>query len=97
MISNGILRHVFLENGVLESYENGEKLKIEAKWKIVDGELHVELKEGGVIIYRINKDSSITYFSRIDSDEKRTVLSKEKNNSRKYLNDGYFVFHVCFC
>ena len=88
-ISNGILRHVFLKNSVLESYENGEKLKIEAKWKIVDRELHVELKEGGIIIYRINKDGSITYFSRIDSEGKRTVLSKEnqptyKKNTAEY-------------
>ena len=77
-ISNGILRYVFLKNGVLESYENGEKLKIEAKWEIVDGELHVELKEGGIIIYRIDKDGSITYFARIDSGGKRSTLSKEK-------------------
>ena len=76
MISNDILRHVFLENGVLESYENGEKLKIEAKWKIVERELQVELKEGGIMIYRLNKDGSITYFERIDSDGKRSILSK---------------------
>ena len=53
------LRVVFLEDGIREFYLNGGKV-IDAKWKIVDGEIHEEGNGGMNGIYRINKNGSIT-------------------------------------
>ena len=58
-------RLVFLRNGVIETYLNGEKWN-EQKWKISkDSELHVEHKNRFVEIYSINENNSITKISYI--------------------------------
>ena len=71
------IRAVFLDNGIIESYKNGKKEEEEDKWKIVDGELHV-IHEGGIAVFRINKDKSLTGgIATIDKDGKRTANPKE--------------------
>ena len=38
-------KYVFLENGIAKAYRNDTKSTIEAKWKIVDGELRIEPRQ----------------------------------------------------
>ena len=67
---------VFLENGVFESYENGKKREAEAKWTIINGEIHVEVEDGEILVLRINPDKSITLIANI-SDGEREDIRKE--------------------
>ena len=53
-------RAVLLKNGIAEGYENGKKREEEAKWKVVDGEIHITEPIGYILVFRINKDGSIT-------------------------------------
>ena len=75
-IGEDTFKLVFLETALCLLYDNGNKEEGEAPWKIVDGELHVEGKVGGDelerLVYRINKDNSITIIAIIDEDGKRT-------------------------
>ena len=70
-------RGVLLENGVAEGYQNGEKVE-DTKWSIVDGEIHRVQYRGGVEVYSINKDGSITIVARIDEDGKREEAPEGK-------------------
>ena len=68
---------VFLDNGISESYINGKK-RSEAKWKLTkEGELHITLSDGSIIVCRINKDGSMTGIAEI-IDEKRIAAPKEE-------------------
>ena len=78
-----ILKLVFLENGVYEFYENGKK-DYEDKWSIVDGEIHVKVDNGTIVVWRINKDKSITSNSVIVRGE-RTDEPKEDQRTYKKL------------
>jgi len=50
-----------LENGVVEAYVKGKKVRKDVRWKISnDRELHFVIKGGGVRILRINPDDSLT-------------------------------------
>ena len=60
-------RMVFLENGISEWYKNSDK-RAEAKWSIVNGELHIVDKYGDTAVCRINKDGNITVIARINRD-----------------------------
>ena len=71
-------KEVFLDNGVLEGYINGDKL-IDYKWSIVNGEIHAQY-DYGIGVYRINPDKSITEFASINLDGKRTDRLKEKQS-----------------
>ena len=63
---------VFLDNGVLEVYNDGEKRNEEGKWKVVDGEIHADNNtRGDIAVLSINKDSSITAIAVINKDGKR--------------------------
>jgi len=75
---------VFLPNGIAEGYRNGKKER-EAKWKIVDREIHWEWSSGKTAVFRINKDSSITPISGIDKDGKRIDHPKEKQITSKKI------------
>ena len=67
---------VFLENGHIKLYSDGEKAD-ESIWIIVNKEIHIRAKHGsGILVFRINKDRSITEIAFID-DGKRTAYSKE--------------------
>ena len=55
---------VFLENGIVEEYENGKKEEEEGNWKITaQGEIHLTHPEGENFLLRINPDGSITIVS----------------------------------
>jgi len=73
------LRIVLLENGVGEGYKNGKKNVDYLKWSISeDGELHIVDKDGDILVFRINKDKSLTGgIATIDKDGKRTANPKE--------------------
>ena len=73
------IRAVFLDNGIIESYKNGKKEEEEEKWKIVDGELHI-IHEGGIAVFRINKDGNITGIADIE-DGKREDFPKENQHT----------------
>ena len=71
-------RAVFLENGDVENYLNGKKREgEEAKWKVVEGEIHVTHSHGNILVFRINKDGSITNIAMIPKDGKRKEAPKE--------------------
>ena len=67
---------VFLEKGIVEHYKNGKKAGEETKWSISNKEIHVNHK-GAIIVWRINKDKSITYIADLDKDGKREDRPKE--------------------
>tara|TARA_B110000438_G_scaffold266217_1_gene280122 strand:+ start:122 stop:580 length:459 start_codon:yes stop_codon:yes gene_type:complete len=73
------IRAVFLDNGIIESYKNGKKEEEEDKWKIVDGELHI-IHEGGIAVFRINKDGNITGIADIE-DGKREDFPEENQHT----------------
>ena len=66
---------VFLDNYLYESYLNG-KTQLEVKWKITNGEIHVD-SSVFIQIFRPNKDKSITEIAWIE-DGKRTDYLKEE-------------------
>ena len=71
-------KHVYLENGVYEFYSNGKK-QVELKWSIIDGEIHVEYSSGGIDIYRINPDKSITSFAGIENGKRKDIPKEFQN------------------
>ena len=79
------LRMVVLENGVMESYENSKKREAEAKWTIINGEIHLEVKDGYTVVLRINKDKSITNIAIIDKGGEREDTPKENQQTAKKI------------
>ena len=79
-----VRKDVYLANGNFEDYLDGEKQE-EGKWKVVDGELHVEGETFVVLVSRINKDGSITDIAYIPKDEKRVDLPKEDQDTWKKI------------
>ena len=70
-------KNVFLENGIVEFYNNGKKEEDDGKWKIIDGELHAN--DGiSVGVLRKNKDNSITYIARIKDGKREEVPKKNQ-------------------
>ncbi len=60
-----ILRQDYLANGIMEEYNNGEKLE-EYKWEIINGEVHIKVNEGIVRILNFSpEDSSLTVVKTI--------------------------------
>jgi hypothetical protein len=59
-------------------------LEVEGKWKITNGEIHVDLGFGGVEVFRINEDKSITWFGHI-RDGKRTERPKRYQYTYKKI------------
>ena len=55
-------KRVFLDNRVIEYYNNDKKEQKEAKWSIVNGEIHWEMADGRISVVRINNDGSFTSF-----------------------------------
>ena len=92
-------RLVLLEDGIVEDYKNGEKEENEGKWKIIDGEINVFFGEvvgamdgklvvvsnGYTIVFRINKDVSITAIANITKDGKREEVSKREQLTLKKI------------
>ena len=75
-IDDYAVRLALLDNGVLENYEDGKK-RDEAKWKIVDGDIHSPTAIGITGVLIINKDGSLTTIARIGKDGKRRDIPKE--------------------
>ena len=72
-----------LENGVLESNIKDKQREGDFKWSISeDGELHVEAGDGIILVFRINKDGSITAVAGIDK-YGRDDKPKEKQRTFK--------------
>ena len=80
-----VMKFVFLDNGVREWYQNGEK-DGEGKWKIVDGAVHILDKDGITGIFRINIDGSLTIIAAI-RDGKRTAYPKKSQHTWKKLKE----------
>ena len=74
-----IMKYVFLDNGVREVYQNGEK-DGEGKWKIEDGSLHILDEDGITGVFRINIDGSLTVIAAI-RDGKRTAYPKKSQHT----------------
>ena len=78
-------RGVLLESGVFENYRKGKKLEEDYKWSISkDGELHIADKDG-IVVFRINKDGSLTAIASIDKDGERKDVPKEKQTTIKKI------------
>ena len=80
---------VVLENGIGESYLNGRlgfKKYNEGKWKMSkEGEIYIEWEDGD-IVYRINKDGSITgIVAEIPINGKRKAIPKDKQITFKKI------------
>ena len=77
---------VFLENGIVEGYENGKKEEEEGNWKITaQGEIHLTHPAGENFLLRINEDGSITIVARIDEDGKREEAPEGKQMHLKKI------------
>jgi hypothetical protein len=75
---------VYLENGICEGYTNGKKEE-EAKWKIVEGQIHIIDGSGNIAVIRINKDGSLTNIAVIDKDGEREDFPKEDQVTAKKI------------
>ena len=76
---------VFLDNGIAEIYSQDYEEGREGKWSVVDGEIHVKIANMGlIIVWRINKDGSITDIAGID-DGKRTDHPKALQQTFKKI------------
>ena len=74
--------YVYLENGVMEIRHNGKKID-DMKWKISNGEIHTT-NFSGIVVYRVNKDGSITAIAHMDNDGKRVDFTKAGVNGITY-------------
>ena len=77
-------RVVLLEYGICEKYFNGKKLAAHGKWKIVEGQIHIDGR-GNIEVYRINSDKSITSIATINKDGKRIDFPKEGQMTLKKI------------
>ena len=73
-----------LENGVLESNIKDKQREEDFKWSISeDGELHVEAGDGIILVFRINKDSSMTIIAGIDKDGRDDKPKEHQSTFKK--------------
>ena len=79
-------RVVLLDNGIMELYKNGKKEDRDGKWKITkEGELQVTIADGGIIVFSINKDGSITAIAEITKDGEREDYPKGLSRALKKI------------
>jgi len=72
---------VFLDNGVLEAYEDGEKEE-EGKWKIINKEIYLEIDDEHGFL-KINKDGSLTAIARIRDGERKDISKENQYTFKK--------------
>ena len=72
---------VFLDNGVLEAYEDGEKEE-EGKWKIINKEIYIEIDDEHGFL-KINKDGSLTIIARIRDGERKDISKESQITTKK--------------
>jgi hypothetical protein len=75
---------VFLANGTMEAYTNGKRVYV-CKWNVANGELHFINEAGGIGVFRINKDGSLTVIAEIDKDGERIDIPKEEQLTFKKI------------
>ena len=78
------VRLALLDNGVLETYEDGKKRE-DGKLKIVDGDIHCPNAGSVTGVLIINKDGSLTTIAKIDKDGKRTRIPKDEQLTFKKI------------
>ena len=78
------IRFVFLDNGVFEQYNDGQKEPKSNKWSIVDNEVHVKYAGGSVSCFQINPDNSLSYIVYIMGG-KRTDIPKQDQQTYKKI------------
>jgi len=77
------LKWVFLENGHIELYSDGEK-DLESIWIIVNKEIHIRAFHGsGILVFRINKDRSITEIAFIDYGKREDFPKEDQHTIQK--------------
>ena len=80
------VRAIFLDNGIVENYNNGKKVEVEFKWEITkEGELLLTHLGSDRYIYSINKNKSITNIAIIDKDGEREDVKKEEQMTFKKI------------
>ena len=77
------VRLIFRENGAFDAYKNGNKDEDEGKWKILNGEIHVKVEDGWVIIFRIIPDRGIAGIKEITPDGIQKDVPKEEQFTYK--------------
>ena len=83
------VRFVILENGNFEGYKNGKK-EAEGKWKLSkEGELNLTYSNEHSVVFRINKDGSITAIIGISENgelgRERIELNKKEQQTAKKI------------
>ena len=78
---------VFLENGKVETYENGEKDKEGTlDWKIVGKEVRVQTPRSTMVL-KIESNGDLTVIAYISKDGKREGLPKDREHTWKKSNN----------
>jgi len=77
-------RMVILDNGVVR-FRQGDVKFADEKWKMgADGELHVESADGRILLYRINRDNSLTHIGYI-IDGQRVMHPKDEQRTHRKI------------
>ena len=78
-------KYVLLDNGILESYlENGEK-EHTGKWRVVEGEVRLEIYEDSFFFYQVNLNGDLTVIAMQLDNGSRKEISKDKQFSIKKI------------
>ena len=80
-ISNSILDAI--DNGVIETYNNGQRDSEELKWNIVSKEVNVKYTDDDVGVFRINPDRSLTAIAQIKEGKRRDISRKVQLTNKK--------------
>ena len=67
---------VFLDNGVIETYNNGQRDSEELKWNIVSKEVNVKYTDNDVGVFRINPDRSLTAIAQVKEGKRKDISRK---------------------
>ena len=67
-------KHIFLENGNYEAFNNGEAI-LGGKWKLVGKEVHVDY--GTTVFYRIEANGDLTAIAEIREGKREVPLKKQ--------------------
>ena len=90
-ISNSILDAI--DNGVIETYNNGQRDSEELKWNIVSKEVNVNYTDDDVGVFRINPDGSITFIAGKRKDGIR--IDSPKEEQKTITTNAYCNIYIC--
>ena len=74
------IKHIFLENGNYEAFNNGEAI-LGGKWKLVGKEVHVDY--GTTVFYRIEANGDLTTIAEIREGKREVSLKKQQTTYKK--------------